>query len=335
MQYGKYSFRCRFETGAILPAFKGSTFRGVFGIALKRVVCALKQQECAECLLRNRCLYVKVFETSLALKPPEGSRVSDPPHPFVIEPPETEKREYEKGDTIECGLALFGDINSHLPYFVYAFEQMGKIGLGKGVRRRHGRFVLEEVKKGDLTVYSEKDRKLALPAETEELSLSRELGPSRPKIMIRRRKKIVLPARRPAVPEQGNLRLKVRLVTPLRLKFENRIRADLPFHVLVRAMLRRVSSLMNIWGGGEPAIDYRELVERAGKVRITDNSLRWFDWKRYSNRQERKMFMGGMLGSVTYGGDLGEYLGLLDFCQKVHVGKNTSFGLGKIRATRE
>ena len=88
---------------------------------------------------------------------------------------------------------------------------------------------------------------------------------------------------------------------------------------------------MNIWGDGEPVLDYRGLVERAGEVRISNNSLRWFDWKRYSNRQERKMFMGGMLGSVTYEGDLGEYLGLLDFCQKVHVGKNTSFGLGRIQ----
>jgi len=46
------------------------------------------------------------------------------------------------------------------------------------------------------------------------------------------------------------------------------------------------------------------------------------------------MFMGGMMGSVTYEGKLNEYLPLLDFCEKVHLGKNTSFGLGKIKVQK-
>ena len=97
-------------------------------------------------------------------------------------------------------------------------------------------------------------------------------------------------------------------------------------------MLRRMSSLFNVWGDGEPVLDYKGLVERAGAVRIHHNALRWFDWRRYSNRRERKMFMGGLMGSVAYEGNLDEYLPLVAFSEKVHLGKNTSFGLGKIRA---
>jgi len=41
MFYGKYKFLCRLKDDANLPYYKGSTFRGVFGRALKRVVCAL------------------------------------------------------------------------------------------------------------------------------------------------------------------------------------------------------------------------------------------------------------------------------------------------------
>ena len=306
MLYGKYTFICQLENEAILPPYKGSTFRGVFGIALKRVVCALKRQECSECLLKNRCLYVRVFETPLALEAPEGSRISTPPHPFVIESPKNEKMEFKEGDILTCHLLLFGDVNNSIPYFIYAFDQMGKIGIGKRVNGRRGRFILKEVKNGKKTIYSDKDQKLSLSDSAQDLTLSDPYDHSR--------------------------RIKVSLETPLRLKFENKIHADLPFHVLTRAMLRRISSLMNTWGDGEPDLDYKGLVERARDVRITGNSLRWFDWKRYSNRQERKMFMGGMLGSVMYEGKLSEYLPLLDFCQKVHVGKNTSFGLGKISA---
>ena len=59
MLYGKYRFTCRLEDEAVMPPYKGSTFRGVFGHALKRVVCALKRQECDNCLLREKCLYTR------------------------------------------------------------------------------------------------------------------------------------------------------------------------------------------------------------------------------------------------------------------------------------
>ena len=124
------------------------------------------------------------------------------------------------------------------------------------------------------------------------------------------------------------------MVTPLRLKFENRLKADLPFHVMVRAMLRRISSLFNHCGEGEPNLDYRGLVKRAEEIRISDDNLRWYDWRRYSFRQDQSMLMGGVVGSITYEGKIGEYMPLIDFCSTVHLGKQTTFGLGKIEARR-
>jgi hypothetical protein len=94
-------------------------------------------------------------------------------------------------------------------------------------------------------------------------------------------------------------------------------------------MLRRISTLCDYHGNGEPLLDYRGLVAKAKDVDIVTSSLRWVDWKRYSNRQEQAMLMGGMIGSVTYRGKLDEFMPLLRFCEKVHIGKQTSFGLGK------
>jgi hypothetical protein len=114
------------------------------------------------------------------------------------------------------------------------------------------------------------------------------------------------------------------------LKYENHFEAELPFHVLVRAMLRRISSLEEAYGGGDPPLDYRGLVARAQTVTVESSSIRWFDWKRYSNRQDQAMLMGGMVGKTAYAGDLAEFLPLIRFCEKVHLGKQTAFGLGKI-----
>ena len=67
MLFEKYDFTCRLDTDAELPCYKGSTFRGVFGRALKKVVCALKQQECETCLLNTKCIYARVFELSVSV----------------------------------------------------------------------------------------------------------------------------------------------------------------------------------------------------------------------------------------------------------------------------
>ncbi len=308
MLYGKYQFFCRLKDETILPCYKGSTFRGVFGRALKRVVCALKRQECDTCLLRKRCVYAMVFETQATMDRPEGSRIVAAPHPFVIEPPLTMETRFTKGSSFNFALLLFGEANRNLPYFIYAFEQMGKIGIGRRINGKRGHFSLEEVKAGDRSIYSSADRTL------------KELNP------------FPLALKDTEDCRQNTLRLRVDMITPLRLKFENRLKADLPFHVLVRAMLRRISSLYNSYGDGEPSLDYRGLVRKAMDVKIVDDDLSWFDWRRYSFRQDKAMLMGGMVGSVTYEGEIGEYMPLVEFCSEIHLGKQTSFGLGKIHA---
>lgn len=333
MLYGKYRFLCEFEGPALMPAYKGSTLRGLFGNGLRKVVCALKQQECGQCLLRRQCLYARVFETHLAMDMPEGSRISSPPHPFVIEPPMTNQMDFEKGSLLECSLILFGEAVHSLPYFVYTFDRMGTIGVGKRINGKRGRFRLKEVRAGDTPIYSDSDQKLRQPDTLEVLSLTpAEENPGSKRTIMREGKKIESHAQERDRGKEPSFTVRVTLETPLRFKFENRLKADLPFHVLVRAMLRRISSLFAVYGNGEPDLDYQGLVNRAGSVRVAENRLSWFDWRRYSNRQERKMFMGGMTGSVTYEGNLAEYLPLLHFVEKTHLGKNTSFGLGKIGA---
>lgn len=142
MRFGEYIFKAVLEDDAILPPFKGSTFRGVFGWALKEVVCALKRQECPTCLLRRQCLYVRVFEFLPELSP---KGLPPPPHAFVIEPPLNSRTHLAAGEPFDFTLLLFGEANENLPYFVYAFEQMGRIGVGRQSHGRRARFRLRSV----------------------------------------------------------------------------------------------------------------------------------------------------------------------------------------------
>ncbi len=307
MLYGKYRFHCRFKDEAVLPHYKGSTFRGVFGRALKKVVCALKRQDCRQCLLQERCVYVNVFESPALDRNSANPHGMTRPHPFVIEPPDTVETYFPPGSDFEFSLLLFGTANDHLPYFIYAFDQMSRIGIGKKINGKRAGFSLNSVNAGNDLVYSKEDNLLKTHTGLRELNLVEQQNP------------------------EDVFRLRLILETPLRMKFENRLKADLPFHVLVRGMLRRISSLAAFHGNGEPLLDYRGLVKRAESVQTVEDHLEWFDWRRYSFRQDREMLMGGMAGSVVYEGEIGEFMPFVRFCSEVHLGKQTTFGLGKIK----
>jgi len=53
------------------------------------------------------------------------------PRPFVIEPPNDGRTHYPAGSALEFGLVLIGRGIDHLPYFLFGFEQLGRMGLGR------------------------------------------------------------------------------------------------------------------------------------------------------------------------------------------------------------
>ncbi len=307
MLYGKYDLSVTFLTDAFLPPYKGSTFRGIFGHALKRVTCALKHQDCNDCILRVKCVYPFVFGTSFSEKDDSpDKRIAAPPHPYVIDVDDCTNTLFKKGGRLVFTLKLFGRASEFLPYFVYAFDHIGSLGIGRSKNGQKGTFTLDSVMCNGRCIYTAQEKKLLDTRPAIDLSLQ------------------------PASTDDEALRLiGITFKTPLRIKYRNSLVRDLPFHVLIRAMLRRVSSLSKYHGSGEPALDYRGLIERAENVDMKKSGLRWSDWRRYSNRQETEMLMGGLVGDILYEGKIGEYLPLIRFCQEVNVGKQTSFGLGR------
>ncbi len=307
MQTGMYRFLCQFTTEAVLPEFKGSMLRGAFGHALKKTVCALHRAQCTDCLLAASCGYSFIFE--VAKSDPGNSldrpRIAARPHPFVLVPPDLPQRFFEAGDGFNFGLTLFGRANNYLPHVVYAVEQMGVSGLGRGAKNGQGRFRLEAIESQGAVIYDHATKILHQPSNLPRLGLE----PPSP------------------ISEDS---VGIKLLTPLRLKHQNQLQDDLPFHLLIRTALRRISTLSEAYGGGEPDLDYSGLIRRAEKVETAQSAFRWVDLKRFSNRQKSAMLLGGLEGHATYAGKVGEFLPLLRFCEVTNLGKQTAFGLGRI-----
>ncbi len=304
LQLARFRLRLRPRETLLLPPYKGSALRGGFGQVFRRIACLGAERGFGECLLGERCPYHYIFETP----PPAGSVVLDKvptaPQPFVLEPPPETKRIYEPGEELSFHLVLIGKALDYLPYFIYTFDELGRVGLGRG----KGKYMLEAVawldEAGNAVPIYDGGRKV-LTDSFHALSLSQ------------------LPVPSPSLSE-----ISVSFLTPTRLKYENQLAADCEFHVLFRSLVRRIALLDYFHCGGEFPPERREFVERARAVETVASDLRWVDWERYSNRQQTRMRLGGFVGQVTYRGDFTEFLPYLLLGTYTHVGKGATFGLG-------
>jgi hypothetical protein len=57
------TFRLQARESVVLPPFLGSTLRGAFGAALKKVFCFVPHGECGRCWFYEACPYQYIFES--------------------------------------------------------------------------------------------------------------------------------------------------------------------------------------------------------------------------------------------------------------------------------
>ncbi len=245
-----------------------------------------------------------VFESEKLDKNTAGykARLSSRPHPYVLEPPLDERREYAAGESFSFTLHLFGPALRYRPQIFYAVTLMGETGLGK---QQQGRFTLNKVSAADSLLYDETTKTLSLEQVAREVTFTPEV-------------------------KECN-RLRVDFLTPLRIKRDNCFQRKISFGTLARAAMRRVSSLENAYGEGEPKVDYKGLASTADEIETKEDKTTWQDVTRYSNRQKSSMKIGGVQGTMVFKGELSPFLPFLRYCEIVHLGKQTAFGLGLIK----
>lgn len=305
--YLRLRFVLRSEGKAFLPPFKGSLLRGAFGHALRCATCSRGLgHECRDCFLRRACLYTRLFETFVEGEPPPFLKgLPTSPRPYVFEPL-TEATDFEPGDPLVFDLLLFGQATDLAAHALLAVERMAGGGLGA----RRFPFVLDRVGVlqpggGWQEVYQEGR---AMPA----------LGRVAPRFPS-------------AAPVEERITLE--FLTPTRLQVQGRLVEEPGFRALAFAMLRRTLELA--WfhlPGVEIDWHFRPLLDLASQVSVTGSDLRWQELHRYSNRQGRKISLGGFVGTLELEGDLAPFGPLLRTAEILHLGKETTFGLGRVKA---
>lgn len=305
--------------GLVVPPYKGSTLRGGFASTFRRLACAAHFDTCKDCSLKDACPYHVVFETS----PPPGSQalrnLSDIPRPFILEPPLEDKTDYAPGANLAFNLILTGQAIPLFPYFVVTLEELGHLGMGTGRRP----FKLAEIAAFSLLdgyreiVYRGADR--TIRGGEHPMTTAAEIWAAASR----------------GAGEKWSGRVQLSFLTPTRITHQANFARVPEFHVVIRNLLRRISSLAYFHNGHVWEVDFAGIIQEATRVALVENRTCWQDWQRYSSRQDKKIPLGGLVGEAVYDGVPGEFWPLLRLGEVLHVGKGVVFGLGKYIARWE
>jgi CRISPR-associated endoribonuclease Cas6 len=289
-----------------LPAFPGSKLEGAFGRALKTLSCTRTDLEiCQPCPLRSICPYGNLYAPSL----PESMNVKSlehPPRPLVFGFGTGGERTLEPGAHFNFTLGVIGRAMQHTPYIIASLQAMGHDGIG----RTRGRFVIDSV--NSINPYT---------AERQNISNRND-----PIVKFEN----TIPLNSSNQPSIGNT-IKLEFSSFVHLQNGGSMATDLHFPVLIRALQRRTSNLEQLYGAGTSfGADFSHLVQLARDVKTLQQDLRPAHQLR-KGVGGGKVNMHGLIGSVTYAGNLEPFTGLLRFGELLGVGKWAHFGAGQYR----
>jgi hypothetical protein len=345
LSLAQYEFRLAALVAGELPPFLGSTFRGSFGYALKAVACSMPHQDCARCLLAERCLYPRLFEPRANQSNGLLKQQQNAPRPFIFEPPlpgqkytanfvstEIERRpvpngkssgqkrlfagplRFSAGDELRFALTLIGPAIEELPYIIYAISLMAQHGFGA----QRTPFALLEVSAVDRT-----------------LARQKIYTPEMARIMphdVRRNLSDLVKDRLTQLEMKDTLRLL--FLTPTRIRAQKGVQERLPFEQLVKSLSLRLTMLAQTHSATNLSYDYQALLAQARTATTQTENLWQQELSRYSNRQEKKIEQDGFMGETVFTGKaVLDSLPLLVAGEFLHVGSGTAFGLGRYHIT--
>lgn len=237
-------------------------------------------------------------------RPPDG-RNGAWPMPYVLLPPFDHDAEYLPGREFFCELTLFGNAIPDFPICYAALEFLGSsLGLGKN----RGRFTIT---RADTAMPALARGDPGNQGITDGETIAETLEP----------------------PDSSKASISIFFSTHMRLKAGGRlVRARPEFSLFFARLLGRLNTLALAYGNNGTLTtpeQKQRLLNLADRIKVKDSDIRWDDWSRFSSRQQAWMKFGGLLGRITYSGDLAPFLPWLAIGEWTHMGGKTSFGLGK------
>jgi hypothetical protein len=265
---------------AVLPAYLGSTLRGVLGQALHHDTNAFNY------LYNNRAL---------------SDNQQDIINPYVIVPPSINEAAYHAGEELSFEIYLLGDAAQHSQSIINALRRIQEFGLGAS---RHPFVLIKVTHSLDQRIIWQNGIFYTVAA-----------------------KSTILPYRGLSNVKQ----LTIRVRTPLRIRRDGALLEKVDFPTIIRNITRRVEALATRYGGWVDKEEIERIQMLSAEVSIIQDRLELKNMERYSARLGEKMDFSGLMGVVRFEGELTPFVPWLYGAQTLHIGRNTTFGMGRIK----
>lgn len=215
----------------------------------------------------------------------------------------------QSGETFSIDLHLFDFSQPCLRYFIWAFMQLMKEGLGSGRWRVKLESVTRIDQNGSLSEVVFDGQDIRPDAEHTTLSIS--------------------------LAQPTNLvdRLMIIFHTPTLLKQRGEILNEPYFPAIAVRARDRIESMRSIYQSAASAEDeFREYAVRARSIRMVAAQIQQVEATRRSTRTGIKQKLAGFLGFAEFEGDLTEFVPYLLAAYWTGVGRETVWGHGAIQA---
>ncbi|HID00657.1 MAG TPA: CRISPR system precrRNA processing endoribonuclease RAMP protein Cas6 [Piscirickettsiaceae bacterium] len=283
----------QFDQGFDKPEYAGSLLRGQFGRMLKKRLCLLKDTPCNECSLYNHCSVPALFDA------PGPNQ----PVPYVIHDPLWGAMHIPPGMPWRFRHTLIGHrAIQHIPLVVQIWDRVFRQGLG--APSNTGRIVQVEDSSGQV-IATAHSTGVRLVADTPVIRLKKC----------------------PNLPSDW----RITLHTPLRLFFKKqRIMPQQfkPEH-FCKSLWHRLHALAHAYEELQAHLDLSDtLRQHLFTTPVEVKTLAWRKWQRFSTRQQAYQDMSGLVGQLQLHIQHPAVKELIWLGAQVHIGKNTTFGLG-------
>lgn len=300
LKLGIYRIFFKVQGKKHLPAYTGSKWRGLWGKSLKELVCPWIHKDCQKCLVGETCAVFRLFH-----KQSEEPGFSTPPKTYMLTPV------IQDSNKLSIDMSVFSPSEDLLPQMMEAWNQMGENGFG---------FEKKMAFESAYQYHPERGWQMIDDCAHKSFMLER-----RAFYLMEYLKHAQSSPRRP---------WRFNINTPLRLRKngKNICEADMGF--AFTALGNRLS-IMNRESGGSKLtkdewVQLKSFLLQPGEVFTQEH---WFDWKRFSNLQNKYIPMGGLIGKILVipEQELQDIWWLWwQIACLVHLGKGVSMGMGEI-----
>lgn len=299
IEYSILKFTIRFQEKCKIGKTKNSALRGILGQSLIESSCIFEvnKMSCDTCKYTRSCALSELFYSKLDS---EFEGISNTTIASYIIQCNEEKEEIYQGEELNFNIIIF---SRGIPYINLIIESLRKYGQIKGINGVKYEVIKVSNINGDIIFNNGKIKK--------------------DKIIIDNIKNYIRNKK------YNDDIISLEFITPFRHKKNKGFTKILLLEDIIKSIYNRIVILNALQGNRIDLTSYD--LERKVDEKIYYSKSKWVESKRFSNRQRNLLAIGGVVGEIKIKNPSDKLMEILIAGEILHVGKNTSFGLGEYK----